>query len=99
MRTWGNVIRITEIPFPEPRLYIILAPYQVRITPRRARGVVPCDKLTPYRATHVLLEIETSALVRRRNSVVPCDHFAGQASTSDPRDERFIASAMRCTGA
>lgn len=85
MRERG-ALRIGEIP-AGPRLYIILAPYQVRITPRAVAS--PSENaITPCRETHVLSEIETRALVRRRNG------FAPRAPID--RDERR-ARAMRCS--
>jgi len=54
----------------EPKLYIILAPYQIRVSSlSRTRASSP-NIITPYRETHVLSEIETSVLVKRCNSVI-----------------------------
>jgi len=77
----GRELRIAGIPVPNRGLYIILAPYQVRITPRRCAPVVPYGAIIPCREARVLLEIETSALVRRRYGV-PRDHFAGRAKAA-----------------
>jgi len=44
----GRELRIAGIPVPNRGLYIILAPYQVRITPRR------CAQRRPLRRNHPL---------------------------------------------